>query len=49
MDEACSFWKISPNTCYAWIKAGRLRAGRTGANASPQSQRECGWRARRRA
>lgn len=32
MDEACSFLKISPNTCYAWIKAGRLRAGRTGAN-----------------
>lgn len=30
LDEACSFLKISTNTCYAWIKSGRLRAGRTG-------------------
>ena len=28
--EACSFLKISHSTGYAWIKASRLRASRTG-------------------
>ncbi|QBJ32881.1 helix-turn-helix domain-containing protein [Hafnia alvei] len=32
LEEACSFLKISLNTGYAWIKSGRLRAGRTGRN-----------------
>ncbi|WP_229746344.1 helix-turn-helix domain-containing protein [Hafnia psychrotolerans] len=29
-EEACSFLKISHSTGYAWIKASRLRASRTG-------------------
>ncbi len=31
LEEACAFLRISINTGYAWIKSGRLRAGRTGA------------------
>ncbi|OIV47574.1 hypothetical protein BK025_03050 [Sodalis sp. TME1] len=32
LEEACTFLRISIYTGYAWIRSGRLRAGRTGIN-----------------